>query len=115
MAEQMDVATHQAVASMPSSLNREIPLTDNALTVLRKRYLLRGLDGRPLPEDRAFKVGVSSYVASSYIFDHKDPGRALGSTSADALIRFLENRPDFSLYRDVQRAFQDPPASGGRY
>jgi 2',3'-cyclic-nucleotide 2'-phosphodiesterase (5'-nucleotidase family) len=77
--------------------------------------LVRGLDGRPLPEDRAFKVGVSSYVASSYNFDHKDPGRALGSTSADALIRFLENRPDFSLYRDVQRAFQDPPASGGRY
>jgi len=87
--------------------------TDNERSILE--VLLRGLDGRPLPEDRAFKVGVSSYVASSYIFDHRDAGRALGSTTADALIRFLESRPDFSLYRDVQRAFQDPPASGGRY
>jgi 2',3'-cyclic-nucleotide 2'-phosphodiesterase (5'-nucleotidase family) len=76
---------------------------------------LRGLDGRPLAEDAKFKVGVSSYVASSYHFAHKDPGRALNSTTADALIRFLEGRPDLSIYRDIQRAFQDPPGSPGRY
>lgn len=82
---------------------------------LIREILLRGADGQPLPEDRTFKVGVSSYVASSYDFAHHDPGRGLGSTTAEALIRFLESRPDLSVYRGIQRAFQDPPAPGGRY
>jgi 5'-nucleotidase/UDP-sugar diphosphatase len=76
---------------------------------------LRGLDGLPLPEERSYKVGVSSYVASSYDFAHRDPGRGLGATTAEALIRFLESRPDLSVYRDIQRAAQDPPAARGRY
>jgi 5'-nucleotidase/UDP-sugar diphosphatase len=80
-----------------------------------REILLRGPDGRPLPEDRTFKVGVSSYIASSYNFSHKDPGRGLGSTTAEALIHFLERRPDLSVYRGIQRAFQDPPPQGGRY
>jgi 5'-nucleotidase / UDP-sugar diphosphatase len=82
---------------------------------LIREILLRGPDGRPLPEDRTFKVGVSSYVASSYNFAHTDPGRGLGSTTAEALIRFLESKPDLSVYRGIQRAFQDPPAPGGRH
>ncbi len=86
--------------------------TDNERRILEIQ--LRGLDGRPLAEDTMFKVGVSSYVASSYNFSHKDPGRALNSTTADALIHFLEGRPDLSLYRNIQRAFQDPPPTGGR-
>ncbi len=73
---------------------------------------MSGADGQPLPKDKVYKVGISSYVASSYNFLHKDPGRALGSTTAEALIRFLEEKPDLSIYRDIQRAFQDPP---GRY
>jgi len=76
---------------------------------------LRGLDGRPLPEDRTYRVGLSSYVASAYNFSHQDPGRTLGSTTAEALLRFLEGHPDLSAYRGVQRAFQDPPPRGGRY
>ena len=75
---------------------------------------LRAPDGGPLAEDRSFRVGVSSYVASSYSFAHKDPGRGLGSTTAEALIRFLESRPDLARYRGIQRAFQDPPAAAGR-
>ncbi len=76
---------------------------------------LRRADGSPLPEERMYKVGVSSYVASSYNFVHKDPGRALNATTADALIRFLEGRPDLSLYRLVRRAEQDPPAPRRSY
>jgi len=87
--------------------------TDDQLRI--KEVLLRRPDGSPLPEDVVFKVGVSSYVASSYNFAHKDPGRALASTTADALIRFLESRPDLSLYRNIQRAFQDPPGRPRRY
>ena len=76
---------------------------------------LRGLDGRPLAEDRDYKVGVSSYVASSYRFAHRDPGRSLNATTAEALIRYLQDGADLSLYRDIQRAFQDPPGRNDRY
>ena len=61
-------------------------------------------------EDRTYKVGVSSYVASSYDFAHKDPGRSLQTTTADALIRFLESGADLGVYRDIQRAFQETAA-----
>jgi 5'-nucleotidase len=64
-------------------------------------------DGSPLAEDRTFKVGVSSYIAVSYQFDHRDPGRSLQTTPAEALIRFLESGPDLTVYRDVKRAFKE--------
>lgn len=87
--------------------------TDNELRI--QSIELSGADGRPFPEDKVFKVGVSSYVASSYNFSHQDPGRALNSTTAEALIRFLEGGPDLSIYRNIQRAFQDPPGRNDRY
>ena len=70
-----------------------------------KEILLRAADGTPLAEDRKFQVGISSYVASSYPFAHQDPGRSLQSTTADALIRYLQNGVDLGIYHDVQRAF----------
>ncbi len=77
-----------------------------------REILLRGPDGQPLPEGRTYRVGLSSYVASSYNFKHSDPGRALAAITAEALIRFLEGQPDLSVYRNIQRAFQDPPPLG---
>jgi len=65
-------------------------------------------DGTPLPEDRTYRVGLSSYIPSAYDFEHKDPGKAIGITTADAMIRFLEKRPDLSLYRNIHRAFKEP-------
>lgn len=70
---------------------------------------LTGSDGNPLPENRSYRVGVSSYVASSYKFERSDPGRALGATTAQALIQYLESNPDLSVYQNIQRAFRDPP------
>lgn len=70
-----------------------------------KEIRLSAADGAPLDENRQFKVGISSYVASVYDFAHQDPGRSLQSTTADALIRFLESGVDLSMYRDIQRAF----------
>ncbi len=76
--------------------------------------LLKKPDGRPLPEDGRYKVGVSSYVASSYDFDHQDPGRSLGYTTAEALIRFLESGPDLSIYNTIRRAFSEVPGKQSR-
>jgi len=72
-------------------------------------------DGSPLAEDKACKVGVSSYIASFYNFDHRDPGRSLRTTTADDLIRFLEGGADLGVYRDVRRAFWDGPAQPPRH
>lgn len=66
-------------------------------------------DGAPLPENRSYRVGMSSYVASSYDFAHRDPGKALGGTTAEALIQFLKTGPDWAIYRTIRTAFRDPP------
>ena len=70
-----------------------------------KEILLRNPDGSPLPEDKTYKVGMSSFVASSYKFGHSDPGHSLQSTTADALISYLRGGADLSIYHDLQRAF----------
>ncbi|MCX6565684.1 MAG: bifunctional UDP-sugar hydrolase/5'-nucleotidase [Candidatus Aminicenantes bacterium] len=70
-----------------------------------KEVLLRGAGGKALPEDRTFTVGFSSFIPSAYRFEHKDPGRSLGISTADVLIHFLERHPDLSVYRDIRRAF----------
>ena len=54
-------------------------------------------------------------MASAYDFRRRDPGRALGSTTAEALINFLKGGADLSVYRGIQRAFQDPPGRNDRY
>jgi 5'-nucleotidase/UDP-sugar diphosphatase len=76
--------------------------TDAAQKV--REILLKLPDGSPLPEDKTYRVGLSSYVASSYGFARKDPGRSLQSTTADALILYLEKGADLSLYKDLVRA-----------
>jgi 5'-nucleotidase / UDP-sugar diphosphatase len=77
--------------------------SDNANRI--SEILLRAADGTPLAEDKKFQVGVSSYVASSYKFVHQDPGRSLQTTTADALIRYLQSGADLGLYHDLQRVF----------
>lgn len=86
--------------------------TDSARQITE--ILLRDADGTPLAENKQLKVGMSSYVASAYDFAHQDPGRSLQSTTADALIRYLQGGVDLSMYRDIQRAFWQKTAEGPR-
>lgn len=71
-------------------------------------------DGSPLVEDRTYKVGLSSYVVSSYRFDHRDPGRSLQTTVADDLIHYLQSGVDLSRYRDLQRAIWEKETESSR-
>jgi 2',3'-cyclic-nucleotide 2'-phosphodiesterase (5'-nucleotidase family) len=79
--------------------------TDGAYRIRDIR--LNNPDGSPLAEDRTYKVGLSSFIASSYSFSHRDPGRSLYTTTADDLIRYLESGIDLGMYRDVRRAFSE--------
>ena len=79
--------------------------TDAARQV--REILLRNPDGSSLAEGKTYRVGMSSYVASSYGFVHKDPGRSLQTLTVDDLIKYLESGADLSVYRDVRRAFSE--------
>ncbi len=50
---------------LPPDLNRAIPLTDNARTVLRKRYLRRGDDGQPVETEQEMFWRVAFHVAKA--------------------------------------------------
>jgi len=72
-----------------------------------KSVQLNNLDGSPLAEDKTFKVGLSSYVATTYDFAHKDPGRSTRTLTVDDLIQYLKSAVDLGIYRDARRAFSE--------
>jgi 5'-nucleotidase/UDP-sugar diphosphatase len=101
-----------AIDLQVSGLSYEVR-TDADLRV--KEIRLRRPDGAPLAEDRTYTVGLSSYIASSYAFSHKDPGRSLQTTVADALLRYLESGADLGVYqRDLVRAFLEKAPGSSR-
>ena len=95
-----------------SGLSYEVR-TDAEKRVLEVR--LRLPDGTPLAADRTYSVGLSSYIASSYMFSHRDPGRSLQTTVADALLRYLESGADLGVYtRDLVRALSERAPGASR-
>ncbi len=66
-----------------------------------KEVLLTDASGVPLDETRTYSVGFNSYIAGSYRFPHKDPGRALGVIVAQALMDYLEQGGD--IYKDIEK------------
>ncbi len=56
-----------------------------------------------IPDDtRLFETGVSSYIASSYTFDHADEGTSLYTITAQSLINFIKEKKVID-YKDVKR------------
>jgi 2',3'-cyclic-nucleotide 2'-phosphodiesterase (5'-nucleotidase family) len=89
-----------------------VVLADDAKKI--KEIILRNPDGSSLTEGRTYKVGLSSYIISSYGFEHKDPGRSLQITTAEAMIRYLQSGVDLGVYRDLQRAFSKKVSESSR-
>jgi len=84
-------------APLPSDLQREIPLTENALTVLRKRYLRRGTEGKPVESEQEMFWRVAYHIAKS----EEAHGGAVEATARrfyDLLttLRFFPNSPTFT-------------------
>jgi len=113
MPEQIDVTVQEIVASLPSPLepalpgegsssssparSRKIPLSENAMTVLRKRYLLRGPDGEPAETPEQMFWRVASVVAAPDA-EYGDDVDATAQAFYELLttFRFMPNSPTFT-------------------
>lgn len=65
---------------------------------------LKTANGNSLDPDRDYSVGMNSYMAAAYRFQHRDPGIATSMTTAEALINYLETVKEVN-YKGVKRAF----------
>ncbi|MDR1198518.1 MAG: bifunctional metallophosphatase/5'-nucleotidase [Prevotellaceae bacterium] len=52
--------------------------------------------GNLLDKNKKYKVGMNSYIASSYKFDHADAGKTLSVTSVETLIEYLRQQKEVS-------------------
>jgi 5'-nucleotidase / UDP-sugar diphosphatase len=59
--------------------------------------------GKPIDPAKEYSVGINSYMASAYRFDHRDAGVSLYTTTAQTLIDFLKTKKTVS-YSGVKRA-----------
>jgi ribonucleoside-diphosphate reductase alpha chain len=97
MLEQIDAMTQESVDSIPPHLDREIPLSDNALTVLAKRYLLRGHDGEPAETPSQMFWRVARVVAApDASYDNDAETTAVIFYELLTSFRFMPNSPTFT-------------------
>lgn len=91
----------------------EIDLQVSGLTYTinsHKGYSLNSVElkwpnGKKIKQCKKINVGLNSYIASSYKFDHKDSGRSLFVTTAETLINYIKDKPEIE-YNNVKRAFK---------
>ncbi|HFD39736.1 MAG TPA: ribonucleoside-diphosphate reductase, adenosylcobalamin-dependent, partial [Anaerolineae bacterium] len=97
MTEPLDRKQRYPLGPLPADLNRDIPLSDNALTVLRKRYLLRGPDGEPSETPAEMFWRVASVVAAPDAV-YGDDAQATARAFYEMLtsFRFMPNSPTFT-------------------
>lgn len=77
-------------------------IVDSAKLLKEVRLLDR--DGKALNPAKEYNVGISSYIASTYHFVHRDAGESLFTTTAQTLIDFLKAKKVVD-YTGVKRAF----------
>jgi ribonucleoside-diphosphate reductase alpha chain len=82
---------------LPPDLERPIPLSENARTVLRKRYLRRGPDGQPVETEQEMFWRVAYHVAKAEA-EHGGEVEPMARRFYDLLttLRFFPNSPTFT-------------------
>lgn len=63
------------------------------------KVTMKDLNGNPLDENKRYKVGMNSYISSSYRFDHADSGHETTATASDALIKYLKQQKEIAPQR----------------
>jgi ribonucleoside-diphosphate reductase alpha chain len=104
MTRPIETITRESASLAQPPLDAEIPLSENAQTVLRKRYLLRGPDGEPAETPAQMFWRVARVIAAPDAEYHEDkataPLRVQETTRAffDLLstFRFMPNSPTFT-------------------
>ena len=79
---------------VPSGLKYKIHAHDGKVT----RITLTDPYGKPLDENRRYKVGMNNYISSSYRFKCSSQGTELPSTTSDALIEYLKQQKTIRPY-----------------
>lgn len=69
-----------------------------------QEVVLRDNQGNEPEPGATYKVGLNSYIASSYQFDHSDEGKSLYVTTAQNLIDYIEQEGTLD-YAGVKRVF----------
>jgi 5'-nucleotidase / UDP-sugar diphosphatase len=69
------------------------------------------LDGRgkPLDPERDYTVAMNSYIAASYLFDHRDPGSTAATTTAEVLIQYLKEvgKVDYTGVKRIKQVIRE--------
>ena len=73
---------------VPSGMRYQIHTHEGKVS----RITLTDMQGKPLEEKRRYKVGMNSYISSSYQFEHDLPATELPHTTSDALIEYLKEQ-----------------------
>jgi ribonucleoside-diphosphate reductase alpha chain len=97
MLDEIDTIIEAMVKIDPAPVEKEIRLDDNALTVLRKRYVMRGPDGEPIEEPAEMFWRVAQVVAApdaEYGEDAQATARAFYGLLTT--FRFMPNSPTFT-------------------
>lgn len=77
-----------------------------------KNIELKDEKGEFLDESKTYNVGLNSYVASVYKFSHKDPGKSMKTGVAHAIIQYLKQKRDLTIYNGIQRTFEEVVIEG---
>jgi 2',3'-cyclic-nucleotide 2'-phosphodiesterase (5'-nucleotidase family) len=99
-----DYEQHKHTDLMVSGIQYTVKHT---MTDKVKDIELRDEKGEFLDENKTYNVGLNSYVASVYKFSHKDPGRSLKTGVAHAIIQYLKQKRDLTIYNGIQRTFEE--------
>ncbi|NLZ95470.1 MAG: hypothetical protein GX921_06570, partial [Bacteroidales bacterium] len=60
-------------------------------------------DGDPFDMNKMYKVVMNDYMASTYKYDHKDPGQGLFRPTAETTIDYLKELKNIPSYKGMQR------------
>jgi len=93
----MNIAEIQSLISNAFNRNKEVDLIPSGVkyTVVTDQnglctaVNLTNMNGSPLDPNKEYTVGVNSYIAASYRFDHRDAGASQFKTTAQTLIEYL--------------------------
>ena len=93
----MNIAEIQSLISNAFNRNKEVDLIPSGVkyTVVTDQnglctaVKITDVNGSPLDPNKEYTVGVNSYIAASYRFDHRDAGASQFKTTAQTLIEYL--------------------------